>query len=231
MNPNSTPPEGSSARESTSEAEEVHGVVGGENGAQAGVQRLPLSESELHARQAHPDWEYATTEGPRKRWHDIDVPPADEHGDPDPTWQRNTDAGRMGWERFDYTEESYWRRPKTASAEQVEETPLQAARASIDLRDAVIAQLKLRAEIAEAKAYELDGATNVAIRAIQLMQQAGAERDAAEAAIAEVRSVHRQYRSACDDANDYCAHCNQISGGWIPWPCPTIRALDKQPTV
>lgn len=68
------------------------------------------SDADLHARRAHPAWEYATTEGPRKQWDDADVPPANEDGDPDPTWERNVDAGRDGWERWDYTEESYWRR-------------------------------------------------------------------------------------------------------------------------
>lgn len=60
--------------------------------------------AELHADRMHPDYEYATTEGQRKAWYDIDVPP---EGD---GWERNTAAGRNGWERFDYTEESYWRR-------------------------------------------------------------------------------------------------------------------------
>ncbi|WP_282084063.1 hypothetical protein [Streptomyces tendae] len=46
------------------------------------------------------------------------------------------------------------------------------------------------------------------------------------AAAARVRSLHQQYRFAGDDTTDYCAHCNQISGGWIPWPCPTVQALD-----
>jgi hypothetical protein len=121
VNPNSTPPEGLSARESASESEKAPGMAGAVSKAQAGVQRLQPSESELHARQAHPDWEYATTEGPRKHWDDIDVRPAGEDGEPDPTWQRNTDAGRDGWERFDYTEESYWRRPKPAVRAGVEE--------------------------------------------------------------------------------------------------------------
>lgn len=68
------------------------------------------SDADLHARRAHPAWEYATTEGPRKQWDDADVPPANEAGEPDSTWERNVDAGRDGWERWDYTEESYWRR-------------------------------------------------------------------------------------------------------------------------
>ncbi|MFC8832323.1 hypothetical protein ACFT8V_03875 [Streptomyces griseoincarnatus] len=46
------------------------------------------------------------------------------------------------------------------------------------------------------------------------------------AAVARVRALHQQYRFAGDDTQDYCAHCNQISGGWVPWPCPTVRALD-----
>lgn len=72
--------------------------------------REPETDSELHARFAHPAYEYRTTEGPRKQWDDTDVPPVDENGDPEPGWERNTDAGWDGWERFDYTEESYWRR-------------------------------------------------------------------------------------------------------------------------
>ncbi|MFC8447604.1 LuxR C-terminal-related transcriptional regulator [Kitasatospora sp. NPDC057223] len=59
---------------------------------------------QLHARRAHPGWEYATTEGPRKAWDHVDMTP--EGGG----WERNTAAGREGWDRLDYTEESYWRR-------------------------------------------------------------------------------------------------------------------------
>ncbi|MDX2749625.1 ParB N-terminal domain-containing protein [Streptomyces scabiei] len=72
---------------------------------------VQLTDAELHARFAHPAYEYRTTEGPRKQWDNAGVPPADDNGDPDPTWERNTDAGRDGWERWDHTEESYWRRP------------------------------------------------------------------------------------------------------------------------
>jgi hypothetical protein len=53
-----------------------------------------------------PGWEYATTEGPRKSWQYEDEPPEGEG------WERNVDKGRKGWERFDYTEEAYWRRRK-----------------------------------------------------------------------------------------------------------------------
>lgn len=70
----------------------------------AGNRRRP--DEELHAAFAHPDWEYDTTEGQRKAWDNVDVPP------PGDGWIRNIHAGRDGWERFDYTEESYWMRPR-----------------------------------------------------------------------------------------------------------------------
>ena len=73
--------------------------------------REGLTDAELHARYAHPDFEYRTTEGARKQF-DASVPPSDDNGDPDPTWEANVDAGRNGWDRFDYTEEAYWRRRK-----------------------------------------------------------------------------------------------------------------------
>lgn len=72
--------------------------------------REPETDVQLHTRFAHPAWEYRTTSGPRKQWDDADVPPTGEEGDPDPTWERNVNAGRDGWERWDHTEESYWRR-------------------------------------------------------------------------------------------------------------------------
>jgi hypothetical protein len=46
----------------------------------------------------------------------------------------------------------------------------------------------------------------------------------ANQALARIRALHHEYRSPVDDG-DYCAHCNRISGGWIPYPCPTIEAL------
>lgn len=64
------------------------------------------SDAELHASNSNPAWEYETTEGPRKSWDDADEPPEGEG------WERNTDKGRGGWDRFEYTEESYWRRLK-----------------------------------------------------------------------------------------------------------------------
>lgn len=73
-------------------------------GADTRGERAAATDAELHARRQHPLWEYETTEGQRKSWDDADTPP---EGD---GWERNTDAGRNGWDRFDYTEESYWRR-------------------------------------------------------------------------------------------------------------------------
>jgi hypothetical protein len=67
---------------------------------------------ELHASCAHPAYEYATTQGQRKAFDRIDEPP---EGD---GWERNVDAGRNGWERFDYHEESYWRRLRASASTQ-----------------------------------------------------------------------------------------------------------------
>ena len=60
----------------------------------------------LHEHALHPDYEYATTTGPRKAWEYSDVPP---DGD---GWARNLHRGHPGegWERFEYHEESYWLR-------------------------------------------------------------------------------------------------------------------------
>ncbi|WP_141576151.1 DUF6221 family protein [Actinomadura sp. WMMA1423] len=74
------------------------------------INRPTETDAELHARCAHPDYEYETTEGPRKAWDEADEPPDGPDGKPDPSWERNVEEGRDGWERFDYIEESYWRR-------------------------------------------------------------------------------------------------------------------------
>lgn len=67
------------------------------------------TDSELHFRGSHPAYQYKTTEGQRKAWDDADEPP---EGD---GWERNTDSGRDGWDRFEFHEESYWRRLKPES--------------------------------------------------------------------------------------------------------------------
>ncbi|MFF2383745.1 DUF6221 family protein [Streptomyces sp. NPDC058108] len=72
----------------------------------------PATDAELHEIESHPAYEYRTTSGPRKQWDDADVPPRDDNGNPEPGWERNIDAGRDGWERWGYIEESYWRRPR-----------------------------------------------------------------------------------------------------------------------
>lgn len=79
-----------------------------------------VDTARLHAERRHPDYEYATTHGPRKQWNESDRPPAGENCDPDHTWSPNVDAGRpgMGWDRFEYHEEAYWRRPKARSGPQ-----------------------------------------------------------------------------------------------------------------
>lgn len=64
-----------------------------------------------HANCNVPGWEYATQEGPRKSPGPQDYPP---EGD---GWEKNTECGRNGWERFDYTEESYWRRRITEASD------------------------------------------------------------------------------------------------------------------
>ncbi len=66
---------------------------------------LARLEAFLHSRCTHPDYEYATTDGPRKSF--------DQHPPEGEGWEVNVDEGRDGWERFDYHEESYWRRKKT----------------------------------------------------------------------------------------------------------------------
>ena len=47
------------------------------------------------------------------------------------------------------------------------------------------------------------------------------------AAVARVRALHQEYMFG-DDEQVYCAHCNQLSNAWIPWPCPTVKALDGE---
>lgn len=68
-------------------------------------EKLARLEAWLHSRYLHPDCEYEITTGPRKNWYNVDEPPEGEG------WERNIHAGRDGWERFDYREESYWMRP------------------------------------------------------------------------------------------------------------------------
>ncbi len=125
--------------------------------------RYRATDAQLHERRRHPEWEYETTEGQRKAWDDIDTPP---EGD---GWERNVDAGRDGWERFDYTEESYWRRPKqvagqavTADAPEHAEPPMPYGVAKLDKRYTA-RELMDRIKAAEAEAvYERQRANGLA---------------------------------------------------------------------
>lgn len=47
----------------------------------------------------------------------------------------------------------------------------------------------------------------------------------AERAIRQVRRLHERYRFAGDDSTDYCTECNR-GGNWVPYPCPTLQAID-----
>ncbi|GAA3590826.1 hypothetical protein [Streptomyces osmaniensis] len=91
----------------------------------SGENKTRIVEARLHAKFRHPGYEYATTKGPRKQWDDADQPPTDDNGDTDPAWESNIDAGRagQGWDRFDYHEEAYWRRPKKTPPADVTEGP------------------------------------------------------------------------------------------------------------
>lgn len=74
--------------------------------------KLARLEAWLHSRSMHPDYEYETTDGPRKAWDSEMTPPLGGG------WEVNSEEGRDGWERFDYHEERYWRRRKEAPAVQ-----------------------------------------------------------------------------------------------------------------
>jgi hypothetical protein len=52
------------------------------------------------------------------------------------------------------------------------------------------------------------------------------ERDQMRAAIARVRALHHDWEAD----PGHCAHCQDGMGTPLPWPCPTIRALDKPAT-
>lgn len=63
-------------------------------------------DDRLHIHGAHPAYEYATTEGQRKAWPYVDDPPEQDAG-----WELNTTSRHPdAWERFEYTEQRYWRR-------------------------------------------------------------------------------------------------------------------------
>jgi hypothetical protein len=84
-----------------------------------------LSDDERHQRHAHPAYEYRTTEGQRKAWPWVDDPP---EGD---GWELNiTSRDPDAFERFDYTEERYWRRLEPGGASEWKPAPVNARRAA-----------------------------------------------------------------------------------------------------
>jgi len=82
----------------------VDGGLGEDVDDEVAASTEPATDEDLHARQSHPDFEYATTTGPRKAF--------DEHPPDGDGWVRNKTRGVRGegWERFDFHEEAYWMR-------------------------------------------------------------------------------------------------------------------------
>lgn len=95
---------------------------------------------------------------------------------------------------------------------------------------------QVRAQLAEAQA-ELDRLAagtpliccderhEAKVRGLEAMLRA------TEARIAAVRALHQPYRSVYDTDGQSCAHCNQLATIAIPWPCPTVTALDNSLTL
>lgn len=76
------------------------------------------SDDERHERHAHRAYEYKTTEGQRKGWPYVDDPP---EGD---GWELNTTSRDPdAFERFEYTEERYWRRLRPGGPDEWKPSP------------------------------------------------------------------------------------------------------------
>lgn len=84
----------------------------------AGLVEVPLCPTCLrhedltklaHANEAHPDFEYTTTDAPRKCGV-VNEPDGD-------GWHLNDDHPSGGWERLEYFELTYWRRRRPAPGE------------------------------------------------------------------------------------------------------------------
>lgn len=96
-----------------------------------------------------------------------------------------------------------------------------------DALDQLYAQLnELHQEIAAAGT----ALTDMARKRNEQMDRA----DRAEAALARVRALHQpQHDGSGFPDSQQCSTCSQDGGdGYqylVPWPCPTIRALDQQP--
>lgn len=59
----------------------------------------------------------------------------------------------------------------------------------------------------------------------ELSERLAKERREARGKIAAVLCKHVEYRTAGEDRFDCCAECNRITGGYVPWPCATYKAL------
>lgn len=69
------------------------------------------TDNELHALFSHPDYEYLTVETGRKSGENDDPP--DSSWEPNPIIYMGADYPPRNWCRFDYTEETYYRRRRT----------------------------------------------------------------------------------------------------------------------
>lgn len=79
----------------------------------------------------------------------------------------------------------------------------------------------------------IDHAADMEQRVIDL-GQAQQRAECTEAAVERVRAIHQPVAGEAD--TQWCQVCSQDEeqpqpvGWWVPWPCPTIRALTDQPT-
>ncbi|MET8404474.1 hypothetical protein [Streptomyces sp900116325] len=95
--------------------------------------------------------------------------------------------------------------------------------------------LESRVEQAEAdlgrvqeRACRVAEARRKAERAVDLLASSHRRVEQAEAVIARVRALHHEWkRNETDPSPGYCAHCERDEAV-IPWPCPTLIALDEQ---
>jgi hypothetical protein len=83
----------------------------------------------------------------------------------------------------------------------------------------------LRQDLTGPEGETVDRAADVFTAAdlVAALRGAGAERDAVDrAAVNRVRELHRNW----DADPGHCAHCQDGMGNPLPWPCPTVQALD-----
>ncbi|CAL9349700.1 hypothetical protein SUDANB1_00435 [Streptomyces sp. enrichment culture] len=100
--------------------------------------------------------------------------------------------------------------------QQVEEL-LRIAHETSNRSEAERARAVMRAEHAEAET------TATATAAAHLTSLVLDRAERAEAAVARVRGLHHDWEAG----PGHCAHCQDGMGTPLPWPCPTLRALDQ----